>query len=131
MVIMPGRGKVMSSRGKGETQLIRRLRGQKNETERKKEFVLFISSSMANTTDAFCLLGVVYCLCYFFAFSFSPCACLYQIWLKIFRMCLYCKPSYFSRDLVWWRSSYFFSSPRVRHINILATHFRGQWKMCS
>lgn len=99
---------IMTGQGKGQTELIRRLRGQKNKTERKKEFALFTPSTLANFTDAFCLLGIVYCLCYFFPFFFSPCACLYQIWLKIFCMCLHCKPSYFSRDLVWWRSFFFF-----------------------
>lgn len=57
---------VMSDQDKGEIERIRRLRGE-NEMERKK-FSLFTSSSLANFTDAFCLLGIVYCLCYFFSF---------------------------------------------------------------
>lgn len=61
---------IMTGQGKGQTELIRRLRGQKNKTERKKEFALFTPSTLANFTDAFCLLGIVYCLCYFFPFFF-------------------------------------------------------------
>lgn len=43
-----------------------------NGKKKKREFLLLILSILANFTDAFCLLGVVYCLCYFFSFFFPP-----------------------------------------------------------
>lgn len=68
----------------------------------------------------------------FLFFLSFPCAFLHQLCLKIFCMCPYCKPSYFSRDLVQWGSSFFFFLPQGLGTSVfLATHFRGQWKMCS
>lgn len=98
---------VTPRQGKGETGMIRRLRGSKNEMESKKECIVYTIQSSKFYRGFLFAWDSLLLMLYFSSFFFFPCAFLYQLWLKIFCMCPYCKPSYFSRDLVWWRSFFF------------------------
>lgn len=94
MMVIPGQVK-------GETKLIRRLR-RKKQMEKKVCIVYTIQSGKFYRCFLFACGSLLVALFLFFlSSSFFPRACLYQLWLKIFCMCLCCKPSNFPRDLVW------------------------------